>query len=64
MCKIPARNYGTIKKYLFHIRYLFTLNVVMAFVGINFKLLIRLSNILINSKNTPISGNAVRVFDI
>lgn len=42
MCKIPGSNYRTIKKHLFHIRYLFTPNIVVALVRINSKLWIKL----------------------
>lgn len=62
MCKIPARNYQTIKKYLFHARYRLAVNMVEALVGIGAKLLIRLLNILINKKNMPISGSAVCMY--
>lgn len=53
MCKIPARSYRTLKKHLFHARYLLALNTVEALVGIGAKLLIRLLNILINKKICP-----------
>lgn len=64
VCKIPGSNCRTIKKHLFHIRYLFTLNMVMALVRINSKFYIKLWRILINSKDNSISGSAGHVFDI
>lgn len=64
MCKVPARSYRTIKKYLFLARYLLALNMVKALVRIGARLLVRLLNALINNKNMPISDSAVHIFDI
>lgn len=59
MCKTPARSSATMRN-ISSIQET-SLDVAMGLVQINSKLLIRLSNILTDSENTPISGNAVHV---